>query len=70
VSFWIRRICRSARSSGADGPGEKMRTLGEKVAKHIKPNATLNKAGRPKHRVIANNQFTRLDTMDDVIPCA
>jgi hypothetical protein len=47
-----------------------MRTLGEKVAKHIKPNATLNKAGRPKHRVIANNQFTRLDTMDDVIPCA
>jgi hypothetical protein len=27
----------------------------------------LKKAERPGHRVIAKHQFTRLDTMDDVI---
>ena len=48
-------------------PGEKLPALGEKVARHTKPNAMLNKAERPGHRVIAKNRFTRLDTMDDVI---
>jgi hypothetical protein len=51
----------------AGGPGEKMPALGEKVARHTKPNAMLNKAERPGHRVIAKNQFTRLETIDDLI---
>jgi hypothetical protein len=49
------------------GPGEKMPALGEKVARHTKPNAMLNKAERPGHRVIAKNQFTRLETINDLI---
>jgi hypothetical protein len=49
------------------GPGEKMPALREKVARHTKPNAMLKKAERPGHRVIAKNQFARLDAIDDVI---
>jgi hypothetical protein len=49
------------------GPGEKMPALGEKVARHTKPNAMLNKAERPGHRVITKNQFTRLETINDLI---
>ena len=38
-----------------------------KIAKHTKPNAKLEKADRPAHRVIAKNRFATLDTIDDVI---
>jgi hypothetical protein len=31
--------------------GEKIPTLGEKIARHTKPNAMLKKADRPAHRV-------------------
>ena len=48
-------------------PGEKRPALGEKVARHTKRNPMLKKAERPGHRVIAKHQFTRLNTMDDVI---
>jgi hypothetical protein len=47
--------------------GDKIPDLGDKVASHTKPNATLKKADRPGHRVIAKNQFTPLETMDCVI---
>ena len=47
--------------------GERMPPLGEKVARHTKPNAMLKKADRPAHRVIAKNRFTTLGTIDDVI---
>ena len=44
-----------------------MPPLGDKVARHIKPNATLAKADRPGHRVIAKNRFATSETIDDVI---
>src|SRR5258707_2361950 len=47
--------------------GEKIPTLGKKIARHTKPNAKLQKADRPAHRVIAKNRFTTLETIDDVI---
>jgi hypothetical protein len=47
--------------------GERMPPLGEKVAKHTKPNAMLAKADRPGHRIIAKNRFATLETIDDVI---
>jgi hypothetical protein len=47
-------------------PGERMPALGEKIAKHTKPNAKLERADRPAHRVIAKNRFA-IDTIDDVI---
>jgi hypothetical protein len=47
--------------------GEKIPTLGEKVARHTKPNAMLEKADRPAHRVIPKSRFAKLDTIDDVI---
>ena len=47
--------------------GERIRPLGEKIARHTKPNAKLEKADRPAHRVVAKNRFARLDTIDDVI---
>ena len=47
--------------------GEKIPPLGEKIAKHTKPNAMLKKADRPAHRVIAKKRFASLDTIDDVI---
>jgi hypothetical protein len=47
--------------------GERIPPLGEKIARHTKPNAELKKADRPAHRVIAKNRFTTLETIDDVI---
>ena len=47
--------------------GEKIPPLGEKVARHTKPNAKLKKADRPAHRVIAKNRFTTLGTIEDVV---
>jgi hypothetical protein len=47
--------------------GERIPPLGEKIARHTKPNAMLKKADRPAHRVIAKNQFATLQTIDDVI---
>jgi hypothetical protein len=48
-------------------PGEKMPLLGEKIARHTKPNAALKKADRPAHRVIAKSRFAKLETIDAVI---
>ena len=47
--------------------GERIPPLGEKIARHTKPNAMLEKADRPAHRVIAKNRFATLQTIDDVI---
>jgi hypothetical protein len=52
---------------GSAGDRARKPALGEKVARHTKPNAMLNKAERPGHRVITKNQFTRLETIDDLI---
>jgi hypothetical protein len=41
--------------------------LGEKVARHTKPNAMREKADRPAHRVIPKSRFAKLVTIDDVI---
>jgi hypothetical protein len=48
-------------------PGERIPPLGEKIARHTKPNANLEKADRPAHRVIPKSRFSTLDTMEDVI---
>jgi hypothetical protein len=47
--------------------GEKIPSMGDRVAKHTKPNAMLEKADRPAHRVIPKSRFAKLDTIDDVI---
>ncbi len=41
--------------------------LGEKIARHTKPNAMLKKADRPAHRVIAKSRFAALETIYQVI---
>jgi hypothetical protein len=38
-----------------------------RVAKHTKPNAVLEKADRPAHRVIPKSRFAKLETIEDVI---
>src|SRR6185437_12936800 len=48
-------------------PGEKIPTLGEKVATHTKHNAQGKKGARPGHRVIPKSSFTKLDTIDEVV---
>jgi hypothetical protein len=48
-------------------PGERMPPLGEKIARHTKPNAMLEKADRPAHRVIPKSRFAKLETIDAVI---
>jgi hypothetical protein len=48
-------------------PGERIPAMGEKIAKHTKPNAKLAKADRPAHRVIPKRRFATLDTIEDVI---
>ena len=48
-------------------PGEKIPTLGEKVATHTKHNAQGEKSVRPGHRIIPKGSFTRLDTIDEVV---
>jgi len=47
--------------------GEKIPELGEKVAKHTKPNSEQKKADRPAHRIVAKNRFAALETIDEVI---
>jgi hypothetical protein len=44
--------------------GEKIPPLGEKIAKHTKPNAMLEKADRPAHRVIPKSRFAKLETIE------
>jgi hypothetical protein len=48
-------------------PGEKIPSLGEKVATHTKHNADREKSRRIGHRVVAKSRFARLDTIDAVI---
>jgi hypothetical protein len=48
-------------------PGEKIPTLGEKIATHTKHNANGEKSLRLGHRVVAKSDFTRLETIDAVI---
>jgi hypothetical protein len=47
--------------------GEKIPPLGHKIARHTKPNARLEKADRPAHRVIPKSRFAKLETIDAVI---
>jgi hypothetical protein len=47
--------------------GERMPSLGKKIARHTKPNAMLAKADRPSHRVVAKNRFEKLQKIDEVI---
>src|SRR5258708_15206634 len=48
-------------------PGERIPALGEKIARHTKPNAMLEKADRPAHRVIPKSRFAKLETIEEVI---
>ena len=48
-------------------PGERIPTLGEKVATHTKHNADREKSPRIGHRVVAKSRFARLDTIEAVI---
>jgi hypothetical protein len=48
-------------------PGEKIPSLGEKIASHTKHNADRQKSPRTGHRVVAKSRFIRLDTIDAVI---
>ena len=50
-----------------DIPGERIPPFGEKIARHTKLNAKLEKADRPAHRVIPKSRFARLETIEDVI---
>ena len=47
--------------------GEKIPPLGDKIAKHTKPNALLEKADRPAHRVVPKSRFAKLETIEAVI---
>jgi hypothetical protein len=47
--------------------GEKILALGDKIARHTKPNSKLEKADRPAHRVIAKSRFAKFATINDVI---
>jgi hypothetical protein len=44
--------------------GEKIPPMGDRIAKHTKPNAMLEKADRPAHRVIPKNRFAKLETIE------
>jgi len=48
-------------------PGEKIPSLGKKIATHTKHNANGEKSLRLGHRVVAKSDFTRLETIDAVI---
>jgi hypothetical protein len=48
-------------------PGEKIPSLGEKVATHTKHNAQRERGLRPGHRVIPKSSFKKLDTIDEVV---
>jgi hypothetical protein len=47
--------------------GEKIPELGERVAKHTKPNSEQKKVDRPAHRIISKSRFAKLETIEDVI---
>ena len=47
--------------------GEKIPPLGDRIAKHTKPNALLEKADRPAHRVVPKSRFAKLETIEAVI---
>jgi hypothetical protein len=47
--------------------GEKIPSLGDRIAKHTKPDAMLEKADRPAHRVIPKSRFAKLETIEDII---
>ena len=47
--------------------GERIPPLGEKVARHTKPNALLEKADRPAHRVVPKSRFAKLESIEAVI---
>jgi hypothetical protein len=53
--------------SAGDAPGDKIPSSGEKIAIHTKPNALLEKAERPAHRIIPKSHFAKLETIEDVI---
>jgi len=48
-------------------PGERIPALGDKVARHSRPNAQRIKAERPGLRTISRGRFTKLNTMDELI---
>lgn len=48
-------------------PGERLPALGDKVARHSRPNAQGIKAERPGLRTISRGSFTKLKTMDELI---
>jgi hypothetical protein len=48
-------------------PGEKIPSLGAKIATHTKHNADREKGLRIGHRVVAKSRFVRLETIDAVI---
>ena len=48
-------------------PGERIPSLGEKIATHTKHNADREKSPRMGHRVVAKSRFVRLETIDAVI---
>lgn len=48
-------------------PGERLPALGDKVARHSRPNAQGIKAERPGLRTISRGSFTKLNTMDELI---
>jgi hypothetical protein len=56
-------------------PGEPLPSVGDKVARHSKADASGRKAERPNLRVVPRRRFVSLATMDDVVtalfgPCA
>jgi hypothetical protein len=64
----IRIRSRSGPFFGSEAhPGERIPSMGEKIARPTKPNAKLEKADRLAHRVIAKKSFEKLDTIKDVI---
>ena len=50
---------------GGEG-GEPMPSLGEREAKHTKPDTTGHKKARPRHRRLTKGMFTRIETMRDL----
>jgi hypothetical protein len=48
-------------------PNQPLPDLGDRIAKHTKGDRTGLKAERPMHRVVNKGEFTRLQSMDDLI---
>lgn len=47
-------------------PGDRLPSLGDRVAKHTKGDSTGKKAERPNIRTVGKGKFSRLSTMDEV----